>query len=290
MWFHDEEDRDVDEREPAVTFSGAVPEAYDQHLVPMIFEPYAADLAQRVRELGPDRLLEVAAGTGAVTRALAVTLPDTVSITATDLSPAMIQHASTRGVARPVEWQTADVMDLPFPDAAFDVVVCQFGVMFLPDRAAGYREVFRVLRPGGWFLFNVWDRIEHNEFAHVVSSTLAELYPDDPPRFMERTPHGYFREDEIRADLAAGGFVDDVRVEEVRSRSRAATSAEVAIAYLHGTPLRNAVEARGPGHLAAATTAAEAAIARAFGDTDLDAPIGAFVVTARAPGSSDDAG
>ncbi|CAB4363868.1 MAG: methyltransferase domain-containing protein [Actinobacteria bacterium] len=270
--------------EPAnsTNFSGAVPDVYDRHLVPMIFDAYAADLTARVRTLGVCDVLEVASGTGAVTRAMAAALPDSVSLVATDLSAAMVEHASRVGTARPVEWQVADAMQLPYPDSSFDAVVCQFGVMFFPDRVMGYREILRVLRPGGWFLFNVWDRIEHNEFAQVVSSAVADLYPDDPPTFMERIPHGYFLPDVIRADLVAAGFDGAIDVEEVASRSRAATSAVVATAYCHGTPMRNFLEARGVGHLDAATAAAESAVARSFGRTDLDGRINAFVVAATA--------
>jgi len=273
----------MNERAHEVSFSGVMPEMYDRYLVPMIFDVYAADIASRVQSLGAARVLEVAAGTGAVTRAMAASLPESVSLVATDLSPAMIDHASAVGTARPVQWDVADVMNLPYPDASFDVVVCQFGVMFLPDRVEGYREILRVLRPGGWFVFNVWDRIEHNEFAHVVSSAVADLFPADPPRFMERIPHGYYVSEVIRADLQAAGYDSAIDVHEVEARSRAATSEVVATAYCYGTPMRNFLEARGADQMAAAAAVAEAAVARAFGSIDLDARINAFVVMASAP-------
>ena len=143
----------------STAFTGSVPDLYDSYLVPMIFKYYARDLTNRVRETGARRVLEVAAGTGAVTRLMASLLPESVSITATDLSQPMIDRAMTVGTARPVCWQAADVMALPFDDASFDAVVCQFGAMFFPDRAAAYAEVARVLQPNGTFLFNVWDRM-----------------------------------------------------------------------------------------------------------------------------------
>ena len=273
----------MSEGTPGVSFSDAVAEVYDRHLVPMIFEPYALDITQRLGALEPSRVLEVAAGTGAVTRTIAAQLPSTVSLVATDLSPSMIDHATKAGTARPVEWQVADALSLPFPADSFDAVVCQFGVMFFPDRVAGYRETLRVLRPGGWFLFNVWDRIEHNDFAHVVSTAIATRYPDDPPMFMERIPHGYFEADQIRADLAAAGFDGDVAIDEVGARSMAPTSDIVARAYCYGTPTRNFLEARGEGELAASAATAEAALANAFGRTDLDGRINAFVIAAQAP-------
>ena len=273
----------MSEGTPGVSFSGAVAEIYDRHLVPMIFEPYAMDITQRLGALEPTRVLEIAAGTGAVTRTMAAQLPPSVALVATDLSPAMIEHATSVGTARPVEWQVADALNLPFPDDGFDAVVCQFGVMFFPDRAAGYREALRVLRPGGWFLFNAWDRIEHNDFAHVVSVALATRYPDDPPMFMEQIPHGYFQPEQIRADLAAAGFDGAITIEEVGARSPAPSSEIVAQAYCYGTPTRNFLEGRGAGELAAAAATAERAVAKTFGRTDLDGRISAFVIAAQAP-------
>jgi ubiquinone/menaquinone biosynthesis C-methylase UbiE len=154
-------------------FAGSIPELYDNLLVPLIFEPYAQDLARRVAALQPARVLETAAGTGVVTRALAQALPGSCEIVATDLNSPMLDRAAAVGTARPVQWRQADAMQLPFDDASFDVVVCQFGVMFFPDRASAYAQARRVLRLGGVFVFNAWDRIEENEFADVVTRSLA---------------------------------------------------------------------------------------------------------------------
>jgi SAM-dependent methyltransferase len=228
-------------------------------------------------------VLEVAAGSGVVTRAMADGLPESVSITATDLNQPMIDHAESRGASRPVSWQAADVMDLPFDDATFDAVVCQFGVMFFPDRPAAFREVARVLRAGGVFVFNVWDAIEHNEFADVVTSAVGKLLPDDPPLFLPRTPHGYHDETIIRSDVAAAGYEASVHFEMLEARSRAATADVPAIAYCQGTPLRNEIEARDSALLAEATTAATLAIADRFGPTDVDGKIRGYVITATKP-------
>jgi len=196
-------------------FAGSVPEIYDRYLVPMIFEPYADDLAQRLGSLAPGRVLEVAAGSGVATRAMATGLPADSEITATDLNPGMIDRARAVGTARPVRWQQADVVDLPFDDGSFDAVVCQFSVMFFPNKVAAFAEVLRVLRPGGMFLFNVWDRIERNEFADVVTAAVGTVFPDDPPMFLARTPHGYHAERQIRSDLAAAGFRDTIGFDAV---------------------------------------------------------------------------
>jgi ubiquinone/menaquinone biosynthesis C-methylase UbiE len=262
-------------------FAGSIPELYDQLLVPLIFEPYATDLGARVAALKPARVLETAAGTGVVTRALARSLPASADIVATDLNPPMLARAAAVGTARPVEWRPADAMQLPFADASFDVVVCQFGVMFFPDKAHAYAEARRVLRPGGMFLFNAWDRIEDNEIAHAVTEALAAVYPSDPPRFMARTPHGYHDAQAIARDLAQGGFNAAPAIEVIAARSRAASPLIAAMAYCQGTPLRNEIEARaaqGGAGLAAATAVVAKAITERFGDGAVDAKIQARVV------------
>jgi SAM-dependent methyltransferase len=263
-------------------FSGTIPELYDTHLVPMIFAPYAADLAARVAARRPQRILEVAAGTGVVTRQLALTLPPETSVIATDLNQPMLDRAIATGTARPVSWQQADVVHLPFDGGQFDVVVCQFGVMFFPDKIAAFEEVRRVLRPGGTFVFNVWDRIEENEFAATVTSALARMFPSDPPRFLARTPHGYHDLSVIRRDLAAGGF-DATDVSTVAHRSYAASARIPAVAYCEGTPLRNEIEERSPRRLAEATAIAAEAIARQFGAVAIDGKIQAHVIAVDKP-------
>ena len=259
-------------------FSGSIPKLYEAYMVPMIFEPYAVDLANRLARRPLSRVLEIAAGTGVVTRRLAATLPSSVAIVATDLNPPMLALATELGTCRAVEWRQADAMDLPFDDASFDAVVCQFGVMFFPDKAKAFSEAHRMLRPGGVFLFNVWDRIEENEFAHIVSVALESLFPDDPPRFMARTPHGYFDFDTITRDLRAGGFAAAPAISTVAHRSRAASARAPAIALCQGTPLRGEIEARGPSRLGEATDIAEQALARRFGPGPVDGKIQAHVV------------
>ena len=266
-----------------MVFAGSVPELYDRYLVPLIFESYAADLVERLNEIAPEKVLEVAAGTGVVTRAMAAGLPESASIVSTDLNQPMLDHADSVGTARPVVWKQADVTDLPFPDGSFDAVVCQFSVMFFPDRRQALAEICRVLKPGGVFLFNVWDRIEENEFAAVVTDALAGLFPEDPPMFLPRTPHGYHEEAIVQADVAAAGFESPARFEVREARSIAASCEDPAIAYIQGTPLRNEVEAIDPSRLGEATAVAAKAIAKRFGRADVDAKIRGFVVTAAKP-------
>ena len=246
-------------------FAGSIPEIYDRFLVPLIFEPYAADLAGRVAALAPRDVLETAAGTGVLTRALAAQLAPSTRIVASDLNQPMLDQAARRQQGGSVEWKQADALALPFDDRSFDVVACQFGAMFFPDKVQGYKEARRVLRPAGRFLFNVWDRIADNEFADVVTEALAALFPDDPPRFMARTPHGYHDSATIARDLASGGFTATPHFDTLRARSRAESARDVAVAYCQGTPLRNEIEARDASRLDEATDVAAEAIARRFG-------------------------
>ena len=261
-------------------FAGSIPEIYDRFLVPLIFEVYARNLADRLAKAGPQDLLETAAGTGVLTRAVAARLPVSTRITATDLNQPMLDHAKTRqpGNGR-IAWKQADALALPFGDQSFDAVVCQFGVMFFPDKVAGYKEARRVLRTGGHFIFNVWDRISENDFADTVTQALADIFPDDPPRFMARTPHGYHDVDEIRADLKVAGFAN-VSVEVMDARSKAPSPRDPAVAYCQGTPLRNEIEARDASRLEEATTKAAEALARRFGNGAVDGRIRALVITA----------
>ena len=260
-------------------FTGSIPRLYDEYLVPLIFEPYADDLAQRLRSHSPGRVLEIAAGTGVVTRALAAGLAEPTSIVATDLNQDMLDHAASVGTLRPVEWRHADALDLPFRDGEFDAVVCQFAVMFFPDKPRAFAEARRVLKPGGVFLFNVWDRIEDNEFADVVTTSLEAMFPQAPPRFLARTPHGYYDQSIIAHDLARAGFSQEPRFVTMAERSRAPSPAAPAIAYCQGTPLRTEIETLDASRLGEATEFAAQAIARQFGAGEVDGKIQAHIVT-----------
>ncbi|HEV3009913.1 MAG TPA: class I SAM-dependent methyltransferase [Burkholderiales bacterium] len=266
-------------RDTDKVFAGSIPKLYDTYLVPLIFEPYAADLVDRLGSRPLSRVLEIAAGTGVVTRALASALPESVSIVATDLNQAMLDHACAVGTKRPIEWRQADAMQLPFRDGTFDAVVCQFGVMFFPEKSKAFAEARRMLRPGGIFIFNAWDRIAENEFANTVTTALESVFPRDPPRFMARTPHGYHDPRLIERDLASGGFVARPRIDTVSARSRAASPRIPAIAYCQGTPLRNEIEARDASRLGEATDIAAEAIGKQFGRGAVDGKIQAHIVT-----------
>ena len=263
-------------------FSGSIPELYDTLLVPLIFEPYAMDMAARAAACQPKRVLEVAAGTGAVTRALARALPATTEIVATDLNLPMLDRAAAVGTDRPVTWQQADAQQLPFADGSFDLVICQFGAMFFPDRPKAFAEARRVLTPGGKLLLSVWGRIEDNDFANVVTKALVQRFPENPPMFLARTPHGHYYPAPIQADARAGGFTADVMYDVVAARSRAETARGVAIAYCQGTPVRGELEAFGPDAVTDATEVCTDALTAQFGAGPVEGKIQAlmFSVTA----------
>lgn len=261
-------------------FAGSIPERYDTLMVPLIFQGYADDMAALVAGFSPQAVLETAAGSGAVTRALAPLLDSGARYVATDLNQPMLDYAAARqGAGRAVQWRWADALDLPFDGASFDVVCCQFGVMFFSDRVAGYAEARRVLKTGGRFVFSVWDRIEANDFADEVTRAVAMVFPSDPPRFLARTPHGYHDIDKIRDDLRRAGF-DDIQVRTRADVSRAAGPLEAATAYCQGTPLRNEIEVRDASLLPLATERAAEALAGRFGVGPITGRIQAHVIVA----------
>jgi ubiquinone/menaquinone biosynthesis C-methylase UbiE len=261
-------------------FAGSIPEIYDRFLVPLIFEPYAVDLAERLVRTGPRDVLETAAGTGVVTRAMAARLPADARLAVTDLNQPMLDHGKAQlSHDGRITWRQADAQALPFEDRSFDAVACQFGVMFFPDRIKGYREARRVLKPGGHFFFSVWDKISENDFADVVTEAVAALFPQDPPRFLARTPHGHHDVTRLREELAAAGFTR-VAIDAVGAVSKAASPLDPALAYCQGTPLRNEIEARDRSRLEEATQRAADALAQRFGTGPIEGRIRALVVTA----------
>jgi SAM-dependent methyltransferase len=269
----------VTERDGDTVWAGSVPDVYERLIVPLIMEPYARELAQRVVALNPARVLELAAGTGVVTRAALDVLPPTTEYVATDLNPDMLDQAMRVGTSRPVQFEQADAMALPFEADTFDLVLCQFGVMFFPDKPAAFAEAHRVLRAGGRFVFAVWGPLGDNDVADAVTDAIIAMFPEEPPLYLRRTPYAYFDEANIRRDLSGGGFTD-VDIEVVDARSQAPTAYDAAKAFVEGTPLRDEIEARAPGQVEAATAAAAAEVARRLGDTDIDGRISALVVTA----------
>ncbi|WP_188782666.1 class I SAM-dependent methyltransferase [Nocardioides phosphati] len=262
-------------------FTGGVPELYERLLVPMIFAAPARLLAQAVLAEAPQRVLETAAGTGVLTREL-LAAPG-LEVVATDLNPPMLAAAQARmpdGASATVRWEVADALALPFADSEFDVVACQFGAMFFPDKVRGYAEALRVLRPGGRFVFNVWDTVATNPVPGVVSDAVSAARPGESLDFIRRTPHGYADRERITAELVEAGFAEvEVGLHQAPSRT---TAAEAAVAFCQGTPLRAHIEASSL-DLAEATELARVAVEERWGEGPFEAPIGWLQVTARVP-------
>ncbi len=228
-------------------FDEGVAEFYDSLLVPILFEPYASEMAIVAERLKPGSILEVAAGTGALTRALRVTLDPATEIVATDLSQAMIDVGAPSLTMSRTHWMHADAQNLPFAPSMFDLVVCQFGVMFFPDKLKAYDEAKRVLRSGGRFLFTTWDSLPANDFARCVDECLASLFPSNPPDFLRNLSYSYFDIASIKAQMSSAGF-DAISCDRIELTSVAAAH-DIAAAFCQGTPLREEIERRAPARI-----------------------------------------
>jgi len=259
-------------------FSGAVPALYHAHLGPVLFEPYAEELVGRLPHREALRVLELACGTGIVSRRLREALPPSATLVVSDLNEAMVAFARDAATIGGIEWVQADAQALPFPDRSFDVVVCQFGLMFLPDKVQGFREAHRVLAEGGTLIASVWRSTEENPGARVAQAALNRLFPDDPPRFIEAVPHGYHDLVQIEADMRAAGW-REMRFESVAFEREAESAETFAGGFVLGTPLRFWLEERGA-DLAHVTQEMAAALAELGGARPFRVTLAATVITA----------
>jgi len=259
-------------------FAGSIPAIYDRYMVPLVFEPYARLVAERAAKLKPRNILETAAGTGVVTEALHRALPD-AEIVATDLNQPMLEEAARRIGSPIVRFQAADAQALPFADAVFDLVVCQFGIMFFPDKVRGNSEARRVLRPDGRYLLVIWNNIEKNLATMTAGRSVADLFPLQAGLFYERIPFRYHDRAQIEQDLLAAGF-NDIEFETVELRSQAPSARDAAIGLVQGTPMRSDIEQIDPNLVSRATDAAEEALRQFEGPDGFDAPMSAHLVTA----------
>jgi ubiquinone/menaquinone biosynthesis C-methylase UbiE len=258
------------------TFRHSTPALYDRYMVPMLFEPYAGLVAERAALLHPSRILETAAGTGVLTRALSKALPE-ADIVATDVNPGMLEVAAQQLHSKQVTFAQANALDLPYPDGSFDLVVCQFGVMFFPDKVQANREARRMLKAGGRYVLITFDRLELNHVPRAADEAVAAFFPDDPPRYMERGPFSYPDPETIERDLRAAGFAKiELETVALSTRVNARHGAE---GMVLGSPFRAEIERRDPTALGRATDAVEAALAPWDGS---EAPMSAHLVTATA--------
>jgi SAM-dependent methyltransferase len=267
---------------PHTAFVGTVPSTYDRYLAPILFRRHADDLVARLPVSPGMRVLEVACGTGIVTERLVRRLDGRGTLVATDLNEAMLAHARTRVPPSPgLEWKQADGTSLPFPDSSFHAVVCQFGLMFFPDKAAGVREAYRVLRPGGIYLFNVWDAIELSVVARIAHETIGSFFPADPPPFYT-VPYGLHDAAAVRRWLDAAGF-GEIRWESVEAVGESPMAEDAARGLVEGTPVIGQIVERRADALPEIRAAVARNIAAELGDRPVRSPLRAHVFTARRP-------
>jgi ubiquinone/menaquinone biosynthesis C-methylase UbiE len=262
-----------------VAFVGSIPENYDRYLGPMLFEPYASDLVERVNVAEGGSLLEVACGTGIVTRRLRDRLPPTTKIVATDLNEAMINFAAQKfTAAENIQWKPADALALPFSDESFDAAVCQFGLMFFPDKQQAVAEIYRVLKPGGQFIVSVWDDIERVDLANAAHQIIKKFFPVNPPDFYD-VPFSFHDPAKLRSLLSGAGF-REIEIDVVPSQCVSASARDAAHGLIHGNPVITAINERDPAQAPEIEAALEQTIAEQFGGAPVKARMQAIVCTA----------
>jgi ubiquinone/menaquinone biosynthesis C-methylase UbiE len=259
------------------SFAGSVPQNYDKYLGPVLFEPYALDLVRRIT--GAKNILEIACGTGRVTRHLLNALPPDGKLMATDLNAGMIEVAKSIMQDGRIHWQVVDAQELPFENDSFDHIICQFGVMFFPDKAKAMAEAYRVLQPGGKYIFNVWDALEFNPRSAIIKTVMEELMGDEAPDFLKKGPYSWFDKDEITNLLKLTGF-KEINLDVVYKTAYYETPGDLINGFVKGSPLS--------AYLAEQTDELREKIVNGlmdrvrgeFGDSKLESPMQAIVCTA----------
>jgi ubiquinone/menaquinone biosynthesis C-methylase UbiE len=190
---------------------GSAPELYQRYLVAAITALWAADLVDQVAPRPGESVLDVACGTGVVARVAAERVGSTGRVAALDINPGMLVVARSLPFATgaSIDWYDGSALDLPFPDATFDIVFCQLGLQFFPDRPAALREIRRVLMPDGRLGLNVFGPIEHNPATHALANALDRRIGPDAS-VAKRTEHALADTDALRALIAGAGFRDVV--------------------------------------------------------------------------------
>lgn len=262
-------------------FTGNVPQHYETYLGPLFFEPYAVDIAARIEKARHQTILELACGTGRVTKHLLAKLPAQGRLVATDLNEAMLTVAREKVQDDRIQWQAADAQALPYGDDTFDLAVCQYGVMFFPDKDKAFKEAARVLKSGGTFLFNAWDHLRHNALAQAAREVTEELFPDEPPTFLEKGPYSLFDKAAIERLTEAAGFIE-TGIETVSLIGIAATAGDAVNGIIDGTPISGFLHERGA-DVPAVKEKLRSRLQSRYGNINISLPMQAFVCRAVKP-------
>lgn len=260
--------------EKIAAFSGSIPLNYERYLGPFLFEPYALDLVSRLQDKKYNDILEIACGTGRVTKHLAISVKHD-TITATDLNPDMIAIAKERVADKKIKWMAADAMELPFDDNSFDLVVLQFGIMFFHDRSKGLSEAYRVLRPGGRLIFNTWDKTENVPAIYDGRKVIESYFEGDPPKFYS-IPFSMYDEKELKELPTNAGF-KNVRVSLVKKEGYSPSSADLSRGIVEGNPIYFAIAERDPSLVDKIRNHVKKALTEKYGES-VRVPLQAWII------------
>jgi ubiquinone/menaquinone biosynthesis C-methylase UbiE len=260
-------------------FAGSVPANYDQYLGPVLFEPYAIDLVSRINKASYKNVLELACGTGRVTKHLVSSLPAQGSLIATDLNKDMLNVAKNIIPGTHVKWMVVDAQELPFDENTFDHIICQFGVMFFPDKKKGFDEAYRVLQTNGRFLFNVWDSLEMNPRSAIIKQIMQEIMGDEAPDFLSKGPYSYYDKDIIEASLESAGF-KNIKLEVVQKTAYYAFAEDLIKGFVDGSPLSAYLVQQSPSLQQKIKDRLKQVIVAEFGETRIISPMQAIVCSA----------
>lgn len=264
--------------ETNIAFSGTIPETYDKYLGPLLFEPYAKDIIERIKKKKFLNVLELACGTGRVTQYLRDILPADARIVATDINPDMLNIAQNKITGKNIEWKEADMQNIPFKDSEFDLVICQFGIMFVPDKEKAYSEIYRVLKKDGMFLFNTWNKLEKNRLLFSADEIINDYFKDNPVLFYQ-IPFSYFKIDEIEKHLTEAGF-SSFQITELETEGLSDSVSDATTGMVEGNPVLSAINEKDPKLIPVIKEKLSNVLSEKFGDNPLRCPMHAIVCEA----------
>lgn len=222
----------------------SIPEVYEKYLGPYLYEPYSLYITKRIQG-NPQQVLEIGVGSGRLTNHISKKLTQTAKIIGVDINPNMLEIAKQKVKAPNVEFVKADAQKLPFPDNSFDFVICQFGFMFLSDKQKGFNEAWRVLKPGGQFIFLTWDKAENNVTLHISQQTILQLLKTPPPPYFGKAYSAMNNPDDLRQYTKTAGF-ENASIEKVILKGNCPSAMDAAIGFVEGNSIVKEILKEGP--------------------------------------------